>query len=77
MAGSPMDDELGEALGLGSKKPKPGAAPMPGEEEEGGTDDADGEMAAQELLDAQAAGDAPGVWAAYKAMHAICSKSDY
>lgn len=48
------------------KKPGP---PMPEEEVGGG----DLEVAAQDFLDAQAAGDAAGVAAAFKAMHAICN----
>jgi len=71
MKGPPTADELGMVLGKG-KKPASGA--MPGlEEEEGAEDDAELETAAQEFLDAQAAGDAAGLAAAFKAMHAICN----
>lgn len=65
----PTDDDLGAALGLGKKSPAPGA--MPEEDPLAADNDADGEVAAQELLDAQAANDAPGVWAAIKAMVAL------
>jgi hypothetical protein len=56
---------LAAALGAGpGKKAPPAPAPEPSDE---------GVAAMQEFLDAQAAGDAEGAWAAFKAMHAICN----
>jgi hypothetical protein len=62
---------LDASLGSPPKKPAtgaPGALP----EEGGEVEPEAGEVAMQDYLDAQAAGDAAGAWSAFKSMVALC-----